>query len=232
MLTVAIPTMKRFQFLKESLPIYLAHQAVAEVIVCDETGEDIAEIAKRFQNTKLRLIRNEKRLGIYENKRKAILLATTPYVACLDSDNHFPEEWLDTVSDLLKDSDGNIIASADFKNMDIDNGIVTYPFTQFSGLKISSSSWNKSLENPKLAQLLNEGNWILPLAAAKTLPDIPSDSLQAADAIFMLRCFVKEGFTVSYIPDLSYIHIVHSDSSWLKTVAESSRIYTTTDWRL
>ena len=47
MLTIAIPTMRRFTFLRETLPTFLAHDGVGEVIVCDETGEDVEEIQKK-----------------------------------------------------------------------------------------------------------------------------------------------------------------------------------------
>ena len=235
MLTIAVPTMRRFQFLKESLPIYLKHPGVGEVIVCDETGEDIEAITKApfTQNKKLRLIRNEKRLGIYQNKRKAMSLATCPYVAVLDSDNHFSDEWLDTITDLLKDSDGKTIyASADFKNTNLNTGELTFPCKQFSGLRLDSASWNLMFQKPRWNFLLNDGNWVVPTAAKTTLPDIPSNTLEAADAIFMLKCFVKGGYSVYYVPELSYIHTVHDDSSWLKSERDSTKIFNTMDWRI
>jgi hypothetical protein len=236
MLTIAIPTMRRFSFLKESLPVYLAHPGVGEVLVCDETGEDCAAIeATPFtQNPKLRLVRNEKRLGIYQNKRKAMTLATCPFVACLDSDNHFDEEWLDTITNLLKKSDGKTIyASADFKCANIDTGGMTYPCEEFSGLKLDAASWNTIFKIPRWNFLLNDGNWVVPYKACLALPEATtSESLEAADAIYMLREFVSKGFVVYYVPDLAYLHTVHSDSSWLKSEAESTRILNETDWRL
>ena len=45
-LTIAIPTMKRWDFLKNTLPTYLARPEVGEVIICDETGDDVNEISR------------------------------------------------------------------------------------------------------------------------------------------------------------------------------------------
>jgi len=235
MLTVAIPTMRRYAFLKDSLPVYLAHPGVGEVLVCDETGEDCAaiEATPLTQNPKLRLVRNEKRLGIYQNKRKAMTLATCPFVACLDSDNFFDDEWLDTITDLLKTADGKTIyASADFKSANMDTGALTFPCKAFSGLKLDAASWNTIFKMPRWNFLLNDGNWVVPYKACLALPDIPSDALEAADAIYMLQQFVSKGFVVYYVPDLVYLHTVHGDSSWLKTDRESTRILNGTDWRL
>ena len=233
MLTIAIPTMRRFTFLKETLPTFLAHEGVGEVIVCDETGEDVEEIQKIIKNPKLRLVVNPKRLGIYQNKRKVMGLATCPFIACLDSDNYFSQEWLDTVTELLKMTDRRTIyASAKFKNVNIETGLISEPCSQFSDLKLTTDNWNSFLKIPKWNFLLNDGNWVVPWKAVLCLPDIPSESLLAADAIFMLRCFVKEGFLVDYTGDLTYLHIVHNDSTWLKTEKESTRIFNTTDWRI
>ena len=65
-LTIAIPTMKRWNFfLERSLPIYLQCSLVKYVLICDETGEDIEAILKSpFANhPKLILHKNPKRLG-------------------------------------------------------------------------------------------------------------------------------------------------------------------------
>ena len=45
-IAIAIATMRRWSFLKDSLPMYLGRPEVTEVIVCDETGEDYEAIQK------------------------------------------------------------------------------------------------------------------------------------------------------------------------------------------
>jgi succinoglycan biosynthesis protein ExoO len=117
-LTIAIPTMRRWKYLKETLPTFLDREEVAEVIVCDETGEDIKQInaTPLTQNPKLRCILNERVLGIYENKRKALSLAKTDWVAILDSDNYFLDEWFEVLIGAIDLADfTKIYASADFK---------------------------------------------------------------------------------------------------------------------
>ena len=236
MLSIAITTMRRFEFLKESIPIFLSHPDVNEVIVCDETGEDIVLIEQQpfYTNPKLRVIHNESRLGIYQNKCKSLGLATSRYVAVLDSDNHFSEEWIDTVIDAIKNSDGNtILASADFKNTNINTGELNFPCEEFSNLVLDKSGWNEMFHKPRWNFLLNDGNWVVPRECYKCLPlNVSSESLQAADAIFMLKCFIKGGYKIHYVPGLSYLHVVHDGSTWLQTAKESTHILNTTDWRI
>jgi len=237
MLSVAIPTMRRWNFLKDILPVFLDHPAIAKVVVCDETGEDAEAIKSSFaQKQKLLVVVNEKRLGIYQNKRKAFAIAATyaPHVALLDSDNYFSEEWIDIIAHVLKGSDGKTLyGSAEFKNTNITTGEITFPCEHFSGIRLDSASWNTVFTRPRCANLLNDGNLVMPSACVDLLPDsVKSESLLAADAIYMLRNCVKGGYSVYYVPGLTYIHTVHDGSSWLETEAESMKILNRTNWRL
>lgn len=228
MLSIAIPTMNRWSFLKDSLPTMLEQSLVKEIVICDENGNDIEEIQKSslFLNPKLKLIKNEKRLGIYENKYKAASLCLGEWIAILDSDNVFPEEWFYEIEECIKRGKSKrIFASASFKSINIETGEVQIPCQQFDGLVLDKTSWNSFFSKPKWNFLLNDGNWVIPREALDFLPkSIKSQQLLAADAIFMLRCWIQAGFTIEYVKGLSYIHTVHSKSSWIETAAESSRI--------
>jgi len=234
MLTIAIPTMKRWSFLKTMLPVFLARPEVKEVVLCDETGEDYEAAAAAFpvsENPKLRLYKNETRLGIYENKKKVLGLCSG-WVALLDSDNVFPDEWFDFLAELDFSDKRRIYGSAEFKNLHADTGKVERPCAQFAGTVLTKTTWNTFLHNPKCFFLLNDGNWILHADAVKYLPDMKSDTVQAADAIFMLWTFVKNGYSAEYPAGLEYIHMTHADSSWLQTQKASLKVLMDTDWRI
>jgi glycosyltransferase involved in cell wall biosynthesis len=234
-LTIAIPTMRRWSFLKDSIPVFLSRPEVNEVVVCDETGEDYTSIKESsFGNhPKLRIYKNEKRLGIYENKTKVLGLTKGDWVALLDSDNIFDEEWFEMLHELDFSDTKRIFASADFKSVNIKTGVVKRECQDFSGLMLNSNNWNDILSKKKWNFLLNDGNWIVHRSVLNTLPtNIKSEKLLAADAIFMARCFVKEGYSIYYVPDFEYTHIVHPGSSWLQTDVESSQILLSTDWRM
>jgi glycosyltransferase involved in cell wall biosynthesis len=236
MLSIAIATMRRWDFLKDSLPLYLNRPEVKEVILCDETGEDCAAVkASPFgSHPKLRLVVNEKRLGIYQNKRKAMSLAKGEWIAVLDSDNYFSDDWFDVMEEILpKTSPKQILASAEFKNSNLDTGEVTMPCKDFIGCVVDKDSWNRMFDKPRWNFLLNDGNWVVHTTALRYLPkDVPSEVLQAADAIWMLRQWIQAGLSIWYVPDLSYIHTVHKGSSWLATEKESNAVLSTFNWLL
>ena len=235
MLSICIPTMKRWNFLKLTIPEMLKHDIVKEIVICDETGEDIEEIEKsKFgKNTKLRLIKNEKRLGIYRNKRKVGNLATGEWIGILDSDNIFPDIWFEEIESIItKDKEKKTIyGSASFRNVNLETGKDEKPCIEFDGLELNKQTWNTMFNRRKWNFLLNDGNWVLPREAMKELNDIESEKLQAADAIYMLRCWIEGGYRMKYIEGLEYIHTVHGGSSWLETERESTRILNQ-DWRI
>jgi glycosyltransferase involved in cell wall biosynthesis len=234
-LTIAIPTMDRWDFLKESLPHFLERAEVGEIVICDENGNDVEKIKKAFPSSKLQLFTNEKQLGIYHNKRKALSLATFPWVAVLDSDNQFPEEWFEGISDAVKKcSNKTVIGSPCFRSINLMNGKSWQPCEHFSGLKVDKHSWNTLFTKLRWNHLLNDGNWVVPRGSHQFLPEVVPDSYKAAaefcDALFSLRCFVGSGLSVWYPEDLSYNHLVHAESSWLTRDAPSTRAINTTHW--
>lgn len=235
-LTVAIPTMKRFSFLKKSIPQYLENHSITAVVVCDETGEDIDLIEKESwgKHPKLRLHRNPKRLGMYYNKRKCLELAPTEWVAVLDSDNIFPEAFFDTLHELWKDEGANqktVYASGQIVRVFLKTGQSEQKTEQFSGLRVSKANWNTVLKSNGWNFLLNDGNWVGHKSLLQAWPtDIKEEQIRATDSIRIVRNFILNGFTYFVVPELRYIHTVHDDSEWIKTEKESSFLLATTNW--
>jgi glycosyltransferase involved in cell wall biosynthesis len=240
-LSVAIATMKRWEFLKDTLPILLERPEVGEVIVCDETGEDVSEISQSpfAQDPKLRLVINEKRLGIYENKCKAMRLATLPWVAVLDSDNIFPDSFFDLLEEKLDRSNPFcLVGSAEFLRIDQRTGATTTPTQCFSGQLVDATLWNRYMSDPQAfakgwIHLANDGNWIVSQEAIQALRlDIKSSDVYAADAIFMLHHWLSQGFQILYLEGLQYMHIVHNGSSWLQMESASMDVLNRMNWAI
>jgi glycosyltransferase involved in cell wall biosynthesis len=238
-LTIAIPTMDRWVFLKDSLPVYLNRPELGEIVICDENGNDIEEIRKSSfgSNPKLQMFTNENRLGIYHNKRKALSLASFPWVAVLDSDNQFSEEWFEGIADAVKKSSGKtVIGSPCFQSINITTGKCWKPCEHFAGRVFDKNSWNTLFTQLRWNHLLNDGNWVVPKGSHLCLPEIVPEGYKPAaefcDALYSLRCFVGCGLKIWYPEDLSYNHLVHPGSSWLTRDAPSTKAINTTNWFL
>ncbi len=247
-LTVAIATMGRWkEFLSQSLPIYLNCSEVAYVVICDDGGDDADAIraSQWATHPKLRLYKNTKRLGAYYNKRQAFEKAPTDWVAILDSDNYFQENYFLSLKNIWSQEGG-----ADPKTIYAAGGMQRFwsngygsgsggregdsnPIAAFGGFKINKGNWNTILQHTGWNHLLNDGNFVVHKSLLNILPDdVDEKTIMAADAIYVVRKAVATGYTYRVVPELSYIHVIHGGSFWLQTASESSRILMGRDWRI
>jgi len=216
----------------------LDNPLITAVVICDETGEDVSQIEQTVwgKHPKLRLHRNPKRLGMYYNKRKCMEVSPTDWVAVLDSDNLFPEEFFETIHDRWNKEGADpktIYASGQIVRLFLKTGESEEKTKQFSGLKLSKSNWNTVLQMPGWNFLLNDGNWIGHKSLLDAWPtDIKEEQIRATDSLRIVRNFIQKGCTYFVVSDLRYIHTVHDDSEWMKTEMESSYLLATTNWRL
>jgi glycosyltransferase involved in cell wall biosynthesis len=237
-LTVAIPTMRRWKgFLEKSLPQFLENPYVSRVLVCDETGEDVKAIEQTeyVNHPKLMLITNDRRLGMYANKRRCVELSPTPWVAVLDSDNIFPDEYFEALFDLWKEEGANsktVYAASEIVRVFLKTGESEERTNHFTGMRIQRKNWNQVLQMKDWNFLLNDGNWVGHTSVLESWPPMPEEKIRATDSIRIVKQLVDKGWTYSIVPGMRYIHTVHDDSEWIKTDRESSFLLATTDWRL
>lgn len=236
--TVAIPTMNRWSgFLEKLLPGYLENPLITNVLICDETGNDVRAIqaSKWANHPKLTLHTNPKRLGMYANKRMCMKLAVTDWVAVLDSDNVFPESFFESLFsewELDPADSKTVYAAGHIVRVFKDSGKSEERTQHFSGMRITKQNWNSVLKMPAWNFLLNDGNWVAHKDVLAAWPDLDESKIQATDSLTITRNFIKAGFTYYIVPDMRYIHTVHDDSEWIKTEMQSSYLLATTDWRL
>jgi len=237
-LTVAIPTMRRWKgFLEKSLPTFLNHDSVSWVVVCDETGEDVKAIrqSRWASHPKLILHENERRLGMYANKRKCVEVAPTDWVAVLDSDNLFPDDYFEALFDIWKDIGSNtktVYAASEIVRIFLKTGESEERTRHFSGMRITKQNWNQVLQMKAWNFLLNDGNWVGHKSVLDAWPPLAEERVRATDSIRILKNLVEKGWTYFIVPGMRYIHTVHDDSEWIKTEAESTRLLATTEWRI
>lgn len=224
-LTVAIPTMDRWSFLQKQLPVYLNHPKIDCVVICDENGNDINEIAESelAMNPKLRLYQNDSVLGVYGNKRQCFLRSSTDWVAVLDSDNFFDPSFFDAFFALECDSK-TIYSAGKNERLDLNTGQVEDKTRHFSGMKISTDNWNKVIDTPGWNFLLNDGNSIWPREVIKHFPNLPEEKIVGTDSIFFMKRAIEAGYTLRVEPTMSYVHTVHDGSHWLQNASISSRL--------
>lgn len=224
-ISLCIPTMGRWiPFLSQNLPKYLENPYISEIVICDETGEDAKQIFDTFKdNPKIRVFVNEKRLGAYRNKEKAVSLAKNDFVCLMDSDNFAPESYFEAWFRHLN-------GSAPEEHM-IYMPCRTIPqpnhdgfnFSKFSGKTFTKDTFKElHRDHPVGDTACNVGNYIVP--KKMYIESIPPSGLERfvdtcspVDVLFKNYILWKNGASAVFVPGMEYHHAVHSGSLYIQT---------------
>ena len=227
MFSLCIPTMNRYdKFLSKYIPMYLAMDHIDEIIICDENGEDVKKIKENFNSPKLKLHVNEKRLGVFFNKRKTALLAKNEWVCIFDSDN-FPEKnYFNNMKRYIENDLGNqknVILSPCY-------GKDRFLFHYLAGSVLTKDTLidalNKQRSDPNrqphhsVDTLMNMMNGVYNKHIFEQM-DVETEKelmleADAADAILLnMLAFEQLDAEFHVVPGVEYDHIVHDGSLWL-----------------
>lgn len=220
-ISVCIPTMKRFDFLKKSIPLYLNNSYVTELIITDETGEDYEAIVSAFSHPKLRVYKNERRLGSLENKQRVASYATSDYIAILDSDNYADLQYFRAFHQYIQ--------THQITPYDIYlpcHAMPEFNYERFIGKSINRftvrSMW------PDIDTCLNTMNMIIPrafLSQFNIMQDKPmcDNASGAHDAhYFSLYAIFNMNANMIVVPEMKYYHTMH-DGSWYRETVHQSK---------
>jgi glycosyltransferase involved in cell wall biosynthesis len=218
MFSICIPTYERYDnFLCKILEKYIINDLVDEIIITDDSGNDIEKIKKSFNSEKLRLFKNEKRLGIFFNKLECCKYAKNDWIALLDSDNFADKDYFQRAENYIKSNtltDSCILAPS-FAKPNFDYRFLNDQIIKKDNLK-------DFLNNNNLFEtFLNTCNYVLNKSLVEKLIvnepeskiyESPTDSL-----LFLILYFEQRELEIHVLRDMHYDHKVHDDSTFLKT---------------
>ena len=223
-LSLCIATYKRWSFLKENLQKYLENPYIDEIVVTDETGEDVEQIKQHFQNPKLKLFVNEKRLHAFSNKRNAALKASNEWICLIDSDNFAPIEYFEAWVKYIEKNglQQNYIYSAS-KTIPQEKH-PGFDYREFINTNITLYKAKEIYTNTRFGpSLLNTGNFILHKSLYTNYEPTQED-IQITLRCPALEClyqnylfFTKAMAIMVVVENMEYHHIVHDESLYLTT---------------
>ena len=221
--------MDRFDnFLHKYLEQYLCNEFISEIIITDENGNDIDKIKNIYgENAKIKLYKNDTRLGPFLNKIKACSLANNEWIALMDSDNFADKNYFSIAKDYIENNikdQKNIILAPCRANPN-------FNYSHLSGFIYKKGNFAENLEkeknlitcnNSSSDTLMNTGNYVINkylinnLNIQNELENIKKSS--ACDVIyFNTLLFEQLDLHMHIIPNLVYEHVVHSGSIYTQT---------------
>jgi len=213
--SMAIPTMDRYDdYLREYLPKYIENKYISEIVICDENGEDYKKIQDNFGKCKkIKLFKNEKRLGALRNKIKTLSLCTGDYIALIDSDNFVDESYFEEMIKFGMNQNTLLFPSK------------SLPRADFSELQwfnpINYMNWMFVVRSKNMFPKLNDGNGVYPKRFVELLCKLNIQvEPYASDAFLQIQIAASLGFDICFT-DAEYLHPVSENSAWLQTSQES-----------
>jgi hypothetical protein len=237
-MTLAIPTYKRFSFLEKTLPKYLLLEEVQEIIIGDETGEDIDLILRQpwGSNSKLTFIRNKERMGAYHNKLNVLKNVKTEWVALIDSDNEVSSSYFQPLFnywDLNGFNHKHVYLPADIKSIDIRsaNDIPSYRIRHFENRVVDKSGWNQLRREMNADYALNMGNCVFHKDAHLYMPDsIQKDVM--VECKLVNKLLLMANFSLVFVPKMTYDHIAHNGSHYLQNQGSMINFNNSYNWSI
>ena len=225
------------QFLSKYIPKYLDNQFIDEIVICDENGNDVEKIMKTFNNDKLKLHINKKRLGPFLNKLCTCQKAKNQWIALIDSDNFVDIEYFETIQKYLNKLSPSIKGDFSMKNSILSPSFAKPNFDfkylegkvfkkgEFDNLKQFEKMAKRSKKIRTIHNLMNTGNYVINKFLIDHL-DLTNESSKQQENIYFspydviyLNTLLFEQLDMNFhvVPGLSYIHTIHDDSIYLKT---------------
>ena len=222
-ISLCIPTMNRWEFLKINLPKYLQNPYIGEIIITDETGEDFEILTKVYKdNSKIKVFKNNKRLGGFLNKLQCMKYASYDWICLLDSDNYadlsyFNEFFLYTRQNKLQQ---NMIYCPSFAKPYFNFQLLENIIVDEKSIKGILNSENQLL----LERSFNTGNYIINRSVVNILESIIMRDKEVdeisklffpMDAFYMNYLLLQNGYSFVIVPNMEYEHIVHDGSFYV-----------------
>jgi hypothetical protein len=224
-LSLCIPTMNRWDFLKVNLPKYLENPYITEIVISDENGADAEKIRNTFTDPKIRVSVNTTRLGPFLNKRKVVSMASNKFVCLMDSDNFASLSYFKAWEGWLKGQDPRentiyspcrTIPQANHEGFD---------FRHIGGVYITSSNYKYYWKNITYTTILyNTGNYIVSKKMYMTTETDPHlkhlETVRSPDVMFQNYFMWKNNNMVMVVvPGMEYDHIVHPGSYYIQELS-------------
>lgn len=223
--SLAIPTMDRYdKYLKEYLPKYIKNNYINEIVICDENGEDYKKIQDEFGKCKkIKLFKNDSRLGVLKNKIKTLSLCNSDYIALIDSDNFVDESYFEEMIKYGTNQNTLLFPS---------NAMPSANFSDFQWFNpINHNNWYFIVRSKNMFPALNDGNGIYPKRFVDLLSKLTiTVEPYAADAFIQVQIAASLGFDICFT-NASYLHPISENSAWLE-MGEKSMEFIINNWNV
>lgn len=229
MLSLAVTHFERPDLLREAITRVEGDFRLEEILIVDDCSQDGSWdelVASYWALPRFKLHRNERNLDCYANKRRAVELATQPWVLLFDSDNVLGPEYLDALGTVLGWAmDPQTAYLPTFAMPEFD-------YREFAGLRVTRETVAGLMDRPMFATALNTANYVVNRRSYLEVWD-PAVDPRTADSIYMNWRWLESGRALRFVEGMEYFHRIHPGSHFMtKHNAASERFKADVEDRL
>lgn len=221
---VAIPTRNRTERVLALLPRLLSDSRVGEVAIRDDASspEEYGRLAHgvAYYAPRVRLTRNDKNVGAFDNKLMVVADCALEWVVLLDSDNRIGPVYLDAFFALPAWSPRVIYCPQ--------RALPRFDFTGFTGVPFDlqgAAALMRSGKRPVMQVFLNTGNYVVSRDRyMQMLQPFSRCRVAAADVFAANLIWFRSGGLLQALPGMDYAHEVHEGSWFRETAGESKAL--------
>lgn len=218
MISLCITTYNRTTLLYESFAQVLNDDRISEIVIVDDHSN--AEIwnaicVQLAEVNKVKLYCNDKNLGCYHNKKRAVELASNEWVILFDSDNIITKKYIDVL--YKREWQNDVIFQPSFAKPHFD-------FIKYSGFLIHKTIVSEFANESTFTTALNAMNYFVNRDEyLRVWEDRPEP--WTADSLLQNYNWLKAGNSIYFCPGLEYEHRVHDGSHYKEHHRKTGNLY-------
>jgi len=228
MISLAIPTYNRSTMTIESFSKVLNNPAIDDIVIMDDYSDVkcyllLWQMVQNMNNSKIKLLRNNRNLKPFKNKYKAINACKNEWVVLLDSDNIIDNEYINKVL-AVHAIPGTIYCPMTLYS---ENNKIEWDYSNFKQQLITKRNAKEKLRFPSFTTSLNTGNFFVNKAKYLEVHEAINEdtNLSVNDALYFSYLWLLQGNYMWVVDGLSYTHRIHK-GSWYKNNAHGCGVAT------
>ncbi len=215
MITLAITTYNRDHLTHSSFKWVRDDPRITEIVIVDDCSNEfvyknLERMVAGFE--KVRLYRNEKNLGCYHNKRRAVELSTNDWVILLDSDNELGADYMNPINSIFFEP--KTLFAPDFARPHFD-------YRAFSGEGITKENVKAFIGRKNFDCMINTCNFLVHRGEYLKVFDLNKVEPWTADTLYFNYCWLKAGNKIKVVEGMQYEHLVHDGSHYKEHVGKT-----------
>lgn len=220
-ISLCITTFNRGDLILESFGNVLLDDRVDEIVIVDDCSTDasytiLSALSALSKISKIKVYQNPSNVGVYQNKKRSVELATNDWCIVFDSDNIIDTDYIDKLYSLQPWD----------KNTEYCPALAepAFNYSSLAGPPITKANVNTLWKENQFEAFLNTMNSFWNREEYLKVWDGTIEPI-SSDSIYMNYRWLAAGNSIQVVEGMKYYHRIHNGSHYVNNCAKSNIIH-------